>query len=454
MRGTEKIALYKRDMAGLLSNLFSKENAEIRLLIVFLISLLLVYFKATFIALVFITGVILFYLLQRNQHMEYFQEKFTPSTTRADVAKPRRVETCAPTACNQPRFCNDEVLQNFNDPCYVSNNQRLQGGPNPKTLVPPVVVPPSHDMDFWRMNNLATHSAINSEMQQDMYLSGFVPVGCCESDPCAPIPSCGPNSSFPIYKLPPCPRPVQRESSGDSSSDSSSDEDDEAEEKLKPCFDGPFCNIPPQLADDCNLFTNIIQPGVYSRSEVIEPINSNIGISATPQLPPTSVSRAGACATFDSCGNEITAYTEHDPRVVEGVYSRRGGRGVAQNEANVYDPRHTGYGTAYRGYTDVNLGQPRFMYDDVNAVRMPNYLVRSNIDNLPFADQYGPMASRNELGSKMRSLANDAYCRNSTEFRSDLQQRLMRKANARAWQQRAAPISTSSQYMGGGMSCK
>ena len=37
------------------------------------------------------------------------------------------------------------------------------------------------------------------------------------------------------------------------------------------------------------------------------------------------------------------------------------------------------------------------------------------------------------------------------EFRNDLQERLMRKANARAWQQRKAPMRTGGQRMGGGM---
>ena len=58
-----------------------------------------------------------------------------------------------------------------------------------------------------------------------------------------------------------------------------------------------------------NLFTQTIQPGLYTRSEINEPINSNIGISFTQQFPPTT------CKT-----NELTGeveYTEHDPRIIE-----------------------------------------------------------------------------------------------------------------------------------------
>jgi hypothetical protein len=95
------------------------------------------------------------------------------------------------------------------------------------------------------------------------------------------------------------------------------------------------------------------------------------------------------------------------------------------------------------------LGNQKFYYDDINAVRMPNYVTRSKIDFLPMADQYGPMKSEygNEHNNFIKKMANDAWERNSMEFRTGLQQSLMRKQNARRWQQRQAPISTSGQRM-------
>ena len=39
----------------------------------------------------------------------------------------------------------------------------------------------------------------------------------------------------------------------------------------------------------------------------------------------------------------------------------------------------------------TSLGQTKFYYDDVDAIRMPNYITRSNIDHQPFADRYGPL---------------------------------------------------------------
>ena len=196
-----------------------------------------------------------------------------------------------------------------------------------------------------------------------------------------------------------------------------------------------------------NLFTQTIQPGLYTRSQINEPINANIGISFTQQFPPTT------CKT-----NELTGeveYTEHDPRIIEPATLEPSLPRVAPaTEANIYDPRFSGYGTSYRAYTDDNIGQTRFYYDDVDAIRMPNYITRSDIDNQPFADHYGPLppgdANGNKNNSNIRALANNAFVSGAIEFRTDLQERLMRKINSNAWQQRKAPISTGGQRMLGG----
>ena len=46
---------------------------------------------------------------------------------------------------------------------FCSRNQALAGPPNPRTNIPPVIIPKSHDLTFWRANNLVDHSHINSE---------------------------------------------------------------------------------------------------------------------------------------------------------------------------------------------------------------------------------------------------------------------------------------------------
>ena len=76
-------------------------------------------------------------------------------------------------------FCNDEVPFNFNGPDFMSKNQKLGNGHNPKTEIAPVVIAPSHALDYWKANNLITHSAINEVTQQDAYLSGYAVSTCC-----------------------------------------------------------------------------------------------------------------------------------------------------------------------------------------------------------------------------------------------------------------------------------
>ena len=75
---------------------------------------------------------------------------------------------------------------------------------------------------------------------------------------------------------------------------------------------------------------------------------------------------------------------------------------------------------------------------------MPNYITRSKIDHLPYADKYGPMEEDSEFGNKhtsnIRTLAQDSWLRNSLQFRNDLTERLMRKKNSEAWQRRQSPL--------------
>ena len=205
------------------------------------------------------------------------------------------------------------------------------------------------------------------------------------------------------------------------------------------------CQRDEQLATyNENLFTQTIQPGVLSQNEIIEPINSNIGISFDQQFLPTSVDVNPISGDYK--------FTEHDPRIIEpSTFTEIEPIRVIPNEYNIYDPRFTGAGTSYRSYTDKLLGQPKFYYDDINAVKMPNYITRSNIDNQPYADSYGPIPPGDEFGNhnnaNIRKLANQSFLDNAITFRTEMMQRLMRKKNAEQWQQRKAPINTMGQRM-------
>jgi len=379
----------------------------------------------------------------------------------------------------------------YNNPNYMSRSQRLVGSPNKKTLQAPVIAPKSLDLDYWRSNNTVHHSSINVESQIDDYQSGYRIMSCCpEETECLDpfVENFGVSSLYinpdnlddEMMVKSPTKNVVahvinkscvnQMYEGFENTMPYLKTEGDVLILANEPGWVNTACGYNPEqlfeaglptnlAAGNCtkdsvmkkyneNLFQQTVTPGVYSTSQINEPINSNMGISFTQQFPVLTH------RTNPETG-ELN-YTERDPRIVEpNTEDQPIIGGIMATQANVNDPRFTGYGTSYRSYTDDNTGQTRFYYDDVDAIRMPNYITRSNIDNQPFADTYGPIKSGEENGNKfnsdIRSLANQAFLDNALTFRTELQERLMRKANANAWQKRSAPIRTGGQRMLGGM---
>jgi hypothetical protein len=192
------------------------------------------------------------------------------------------------------------------------------------------------------------------------------------------------------------------------------------------------CNRSKDLSQyNKNLFTSTIQPGVYSRAQTVKPIQSNMGISFTQGLDPVT-------SHFDP-GNGTT-YTEHDPRLYEEplVYEE-----PRVTESNVYDGRLTGSGPTGRGYQDKLTGASKFYADDINSVRMPNYIVRSNIDFARYANSYGPMTDENKNGiGNIREMANRTFMESAIAHRTGLQQSLMSKRNGELYNTRQFPTHT------------
>lgn len=424
-------------------------NALTRLVIILAMIMYLLNFKNTtlFLALSLLFIVIIYYIQKLNIE-QYTSEHYTDIGVEPLVygkSKPGFTRTE-----NQNRFCNDFVPLDgvngaFNNPNYMSINQKLVGKANPKTLIPPVIIPPSADFSYWKNNNLSVPSFINDQSNIDVYQSGYQVTTCCgemidkelvHNQKCCSKPVTKEGYEFPYLKTPKSELPGQVNVSCGYNPQQLSKAGLPANLPAGNCMKDPSMKTYNQ-----NMFTSIIQPNVYTRTEVNEPINSNMGISFTQQFEPTTCS-------YD---NGEVMYTQHDPRLFEGdVIEPCNSERIT--ESNVYDPRFTGYGTSYRSYTDENIGQTRFYYDDVDSIRMPNYITRSNIDNLPFADSYGPLQAGSEFGNKynadIRTLANDAFTRNAMEHRTGLQQSLMRKVNAEAWQKKAAPKGPA-QYMAG-----
>ena len=343
-------------------------------------------------------------------------------------------------------FCRDQKSLGTNLPGFMSSNQKLAAGSNPKTKIAPVIVARSHDLDHWRANDAITHSSTNNTNQQDAYLSGYAISNCCgdlenklviQNNGC----SMGMVGPKPAPKPVPHPHPIKEEyalpewTPGDVNTACGYNPEQVAV-GLPSNLEVGECNRNENMKQfNQNLYTQTIQPNVYSRQQVNETINANIGISVQQQFEPTTCQRGEDGSVM---------YTLHDPSTVEPENPAEPDNRPTQS--NVYDPRFNGYGTSYRSYTEPVTGQTRYMYDDVDAIRRPNYIVRSNIDHLAFADRYGPMQNGQEFGnpntSIVHGLANDGFLRNSLQFRNDMTERLMRKRNAELWQMRKYPKNT------------
>lgn len=466
--------------------------------LIFFVLFLLGFKQSIFFYIICLFIIILYYY--KMKQMKTLSENYT----RPFLVGAKPVMDLYKKTSNSKRFCDDTVELDqpngvFNNSKWISNSQKLAGPVNPKTLIPPVITPPSHDLSYWRANNLITHSAINDVSNIDVYQSGYQVSTCCaptydcretcklaiplkQSSSQVEEGYCGSNYPELNYKnqnYGPKNDPNQGEYIENYGS-----VDTPVNEKFNiPFFKDDVNNTnnpytkPGQINTQCgynpsqlkiaglptnlaagncsqlpsmkeyntNLFTQTIQPGVYTRNQINEPINSNIGISFTQQFNPIT------CKTNMWTG-EVN-YTEHDPNnIIEPVYQQPEIPTI--NESNVYDPRFSGYGTSYRAYTDNNIGQTKFFYDDVDAIRMPNYIVRSNIDFASFADSYGPIPEGDEFGNKnnadIRALANDAFLQASITQRTSLQESLMRKRNSEMWQLRRAPRG-GQQLMSGSM---
>jgi hypothetical protein len=369
-----------------------------------------------------------------------------------NTAHPPTLKYGFPTT--QTRFCNDEIplmLENA-----VFPNETLRGPQIPKTTIPPIVATPSHDMS-WKANDFVTHSAINARTNYDSdrsgYQCGFLPTRCkeCVYSPCQclkgdlgedlgedlredftdPVVPGRPYQPIETPRPPIVRPPRDKDRLRDLYHYRRDDDDDDVvisepapskndgKIKIKPCFESPRRD---------NLLTQTLQPGVFQKSHVGEPIQSNIGISFTQNFTPTGIEQTRDKIKFTQFTPESVVTT---PTIKEIQ--------IDQSVHNVYDPRFTGYGTFDRSYVD-RMGRPQYFYDDVNSITMPNFITRNNVDVFPWAPTYGPDVEKDS--DEYRQLANNAFTDSTILFRTELQERLMRKRNAEMWQRRAFPIST------------
>lgn len=202
------------------------------------------------------------------------------------------------------------------------------------------------------------------------------------------------------------------------------------------------CVGPAQLRDSYAAYNRnqgmqIVQPGMFYQSEVLDPISANIGISHSQQFNPQT---ARATAPGE------VVYTDHDATQYVGA-NFVDNKITGEELQNIYDPRYTGYASNDRYYLDAMTGQPRFFYDDIDGVKRPSYIVRSNVDHIGDFDQTGAM-KHGTLDFDYREIANTQFHESALDLRSDIQTRLAQKNYARTAQLRDMPLSNTGRLRG------
>ena len=341
------------------------------------------------------------------------------------------------TTCT-PLFNLDD--NGFNNPNFESANQPLAGCPNPKTFVHPVIAPPLASSDYWKPNDFVYPRGINAQGNLDLYHSGYIsnegiPCTDCYDDICTKtnlneFNMCNGPKEFLVetkpqilenYEVPtkiqggqgPSPYIYKGDCNQGGCGRASKICDDETfivnenlpsdyvlapfkydpEQLLKHNIPSNLPAGPAQQSDNLNcynknLHTSIIQPGVYTRAETIESVNGNLGISYTQQFQPVT------CEKKDGETNFIS----HDPKLVNQFPPEKVEVSQIVTETDIFDPRLTGYGTSYRSYVDNMTGQVRYYYDDVDAIRQPNYLTRNKIDFTEFGSNKWPNECKRIFG--------------------------------------------------------
>jgi hypothetical protein len=404
---------------------------------------------------------------------------------------PMSQQKCVETAsCAKIPSIYSQIDPNEN---FYSVNQALAGPPSKRTLIAPVSVAPISD-ETWRANNLATRSQINTETNVDESRSGYLiseeTMAC--GDSCGQVCCDGVDKvNCRLIESQLLPRRVKTVSENIGKTLIENFELPNKTDTLKPeVYNYPYekqnkptsyevsdahysgqvlmsdgyhpeqifeNNLPSNLSvGKCaknqvfneynkNIFTSNLQPDVYTRNQIIEPISSNIGISFTQQFEPISVQKDKNGVTFIG----------HDPNVRE--FPKQEDQDLLPYDrlthiSDIYDPRFTGYGTGYRSYIEPVTGQPRFYYDDVDAHKRPSYISRSNVDFIPSSLSTQAIPSMDyfkEQNKYSRSIADKQFLDDGIGFRTELQERLMRKSNAIMEQKRRFPKHTNDFNRGG-----
>lgn len=333
-----------------------------------------------------------------------------------------------------------KVWCDFDAPIDSSLNQKLTGLANPKTLVQPVIPVPLYENSVWRTTDFMVPRNINAQMRQELWQNGYetTPYVKENFEQC-PQPSLEnqnlyPNLSSQYYpSKPEYPQPFM--------TSYGYYPEQEYNNNLPVNYYADDDQLQSNMKDyNRNIFTSILQPGVYHTSQVIQPdsVMQNLGISYDQPFLPTYSSTVPRNDPNDKTG---ILYTEYDP-ALQPCYEPKPIK-TDISESDIYDPRLTGYGTSYRAYIDKMTGQPRYFYDDIDVQRQYPLITRNAIDFTDYGLLIGAQEPPKYNNLEVREMAQKTFMDNTISFRTELQERLMKKNANREWQQKQAPIITN-----------
>ncbi len=196
------------------------------------------------------------------------------------------------------------------------------------------------------------------------------------------------------------------------------------------------CDQRPEMASyNEALYSIAVQPDVYYRSQIQEPIGSNIGISFNQTLPIT---------TQVKTSDGSTTLTNVDPRSFKVFDEAVERHDDAIDVSDIYDTRDTGYGPAYRGYVHELTGQPRWYYKDIDDIQRNSYISFNDIDILEKADKRGIIADADEVRQRAAGFiqyVDNEFIERTNNQRIQMQQQFADKGRDPTVQLRRAPIA-------------
>lgn len=294
---------------------------------------------------------------------------------------------------------------------YLSNNQRLRGIPDQRTLLQPIITPPSHNIEFWRNNNFVNNSTINSRSVENISGSGY-------------------RANYPNKNIKPIPPIAENTSSK-------------------------------------NIYVQPLQPNVFTNNKT-NPISSNIGIEEmlrSGNRHKYHDLRTGETLFFESRPEKIAMKflvgedyqpIHHQPNTH--IYTRGDNikdidyttmpKGIAYH-TNIITSENDAIKSLPRDDFSQEDYMERYRIPEVSYVSNENEfesLAASTQSPITFIDRNNTsllFSSPDNSFYNMNQVNNDKFHDDTINFRNDMMETLMRKKNGEMWQKRVAPMMNS-----------